>query len=81
MFTVYSKPACPQCDQAKALLAATSTPYREIVVDVGQPKSSDREYVSRDELLARFPGVRMLPLITTGDTPVGGVAELRSLLR
>jgi glutaredoxin len=85
MHTVYSKPDCPFCDQAKALLKQKGLPYSEVILDVGQPKLDGISYISRDDLLARFPTARTMPQISwnTDNTSVaiGGYTELRERLR
>lgn len=86
-FTVYSKPACPYCDQAKALLESKSADFEVIMLDVGQPKVERQQYISREDFLAEFPGVRTVPQITrtySGATMarvdhIGGFAELKEL--
>lgn len=80
MFVVYSKPACPQCDQAKALLDAKGLQYTSVMLDVGQPKVDGVEYITRDELLAKIPGARMMPQIEQDGAVVGSLPELRKLL-
>lgn len=84
MFTVYSKPNCPYCDQAKALLERKGEPFQVIMLDVGQPKVEDQVYISRDELLEKFPTARTVPQIVrsteSASMYVGGFTELRSLL-
>lgn len=80
-FTVYSKPNCPFCDQAKALLKQKNLPYTAINIDVGQPKIEGEQYVSRDEVLAKFPGLRTVPHILNGDVTIGGFTELRAYLQ
>ena len=86
-YFVYSKPNCTFCDQAKALLEQKGLDFEVIMLDVGQPKAEGMKYISRDEILAMFPGARTMPQIsllrvTEGGTPVssnvGGFAELRA---
>jgi glutaredoxin 3 len=77
MFTVYSKPACPACDQAKALILAKGLSYHEVVLDVGQRKVVGTEYISRDDLLTKFPGARTVPQIMFKDVHVGSINELQ----
>lgn len=87
MFTVYSKPNCPSCDQAKALLTQKGAKFEVIMLDVGQPHQPGQQYISRDLLLETFPGTRTVPQITrerTGATMafvehVGGFNELKAL--
>jgi glutaredoxin 3 len=78
--TVYSKPACPQCDQAKSLLAARGVAFAEVTLDVGQPREEGKTYLPVAEFKARWPEVRAMPFVTEGDSPVGGLADLRRRL-
>ena len=84
MFTVYSKPACPFCDQAKALLEQRGLEYREIVLDVAQPKIEGVTYISREELLAKIPDARTMPQITMNtdysSIVIGGYTALKERL-
>ena len=83
-FTIYSKPACTYCDQAKALLESKGIQYDVVNLDVGQPKSPDSKYISRDDLLAMIPTARTMPQIfahvDSADQYVGGYLELKSRL-
>ena len=81
MFTVYSKPACPACDQAKALLEAKGLQYDVISLDIGQPKIPTEKYITRDELLAKIPGARTIPQIFQDGQYIGGFTELKTTLR
>ena len=80
MFTVYSKPNCPFCDQAKALLEQRDLPFKVIHLDVGQPKVEGETYIARDDLLALIPTARTMPQILSGDTPIGGFSDLKARL-
>lgn len=80
MFTVYSKPACPFCDQAKALLQAKGLEHKVIHLDVGQTKVEGEQYISRNDLLALIPTARTMPQIMQDDVLVGGFTELKKLL-
>lgn len=79
-FTVISKPNCPFCDQAKALLAGKGESFTEIKIDVGQEKDANFKYISRDEFFSTFPGHRTVPLILKDGNTVGGFMELKELL-
>jgi glutaredoxin len=83
-FTVYSKPNCTYCDQAKALLEAKGVPYQVVNLDVGQPKDDGAVYISRDELLAKIPTARTMPQILKQDANsamyIGSYQELKSHL-
>ncbi len=69
---VYSKSACPQCDQAKMLLKTKSIDFKEIKID------------DEAERLAFFekcgPSVRQMPQIFINDQRVGGLAGLQAAL-
>jgi glutaredoxin 3 len=81
MFTVFSKPACPYCDKAKALLQLKNLPFKVIHLDVGQPKVDGEEYMSVVDFKAKIPGVSSVPQIFDEDTHVGGFQQLESYLR
>lgn len=78
---VYSKPNCPWCDQAKALLKSRGWKYNTINLDVGQERVEEEAYISRDELFARLPGVRTLPQIIVSGERIGGFAELKAYIQ
>ncbi len=80
MFTVYSKPACTFCEQAKALLEAKGLPFEVINLDVGQTQVEGQSYISRDDLLVKVPGARTMPQILQDGELVGGFTELKKLL-
>lgn len=84
MFHVFSKPNCPFCDQAKALLDSKGLPYQEFILDVGQPKDDGKTYVSREKIIETFPGARTMPQIALVEgsdfKPIGGFVELRGML-
>jgi glutaredoxin 3 len=79
-FTIYSKPRCTFCDQAKALLDARSMIYEELILDVGQDKDPLKTYVQLATLKERMPTARTVPQIFNGETYIGGFTELRQLL-
>lgn len=83
-FTLYSKPQCPFCDQAKALLESKGFQFDVVNLDVGQPKEEGKLYISRDELLAKIPTARTMPQILKQDDSssmyIGGFQELKKHL-
>ncbi len=83
-YTVYSKPNCGFCDQAKSLLEAKGLQYDVINLDVGQPKVDGQKYISRDDLLAKIPTARTMPQIfmqdDTAAVHIGGFQELKKTL-
>ena len=83
-YTVYSKPNCGFCDQAKSLLASKGLQFDVINLDVGQPKEEGQKYISRDDLLAKVPTARTMPQIFMEDESpaihIGGFQELKRTL-
>lgn len=80
MITVYTKPACPQCDQAKALLQSKGVEFKVVHLDVGQARQEGAEYISREDLLKKIPTARMMPQVMDGDVHVGSLGELKQRL-
>ena len=80
MFTIYSKPNCTYCDQAKALLNSRGIEYDEKIIDVGQPKVEGKEYVTVAQLKEVVPTATTVPQILKGDTLIGGFTQLRQHL-
>jgi glutaredoxin 3 len=69
---VYSKSACPQCEQAKMLLKSRSLEYQEIRID---------DEAERLAFYAKCgPSVRQMPQVFINDQRVGGVAGLQAAL-
>jgi glutaredoxin len=81
MITIYGKPNCPQCDQAKSLVHGIGQEFLYIELDVGQDQTDDRTYISRGDLLSLFPGARSVPQITANGIVIGGLTELRRYLQ
>jgi len=69
--TVYTKPMCPFCFRALALLKDKGAPVNEI--------SAAYDKAKREEMLARSNGKRTYPQIFVGETHVGGCDELVAL--
>jgi glutaredoxin len=80
MFTVYSKPACPFCDQSKALLEKCGANFEIVHLDVGQKKEENAKYISRNDLISQIPTAKSMPQILHNGTPIGGFNELKKLL-
>jgi len=68
---VWSKDACPNCEQAKKLLVDSSIEYTEKKIGYGY---------SRDDLLAIVPNAKSVPQIIIDGSPIGGLPELKALL-
>jgi glutaredoxin 3 len=69
---VWSKDACPFCDQAKNLLKMRGVDYEERNISQGP--------WTREQLLEAVPTARTLPQIFLDDQHVGGFTELRAKL-
>ena len=69
---VWSKDACPFCDQAKNLLKLKGIEYEERNI------SSDW---TREQLLEAVPDARTVPQIFLDEQLIGGFTELRKHLK
>lgn len=69
---VWSKDACPFCDQAKNLLKLKGIEYEE--------RNINRDW-TRDQLLEAVPTARTVPQIFLDDQLIGGFTELRKHLQ
>ncbi len=68
---VWSKDACPFCDQAKNLLKLKGIEYEE--------RNVSRDW-TKEQLLEAVPTARTLPQIFLNEEHVGGFNELRKKL-
>ena len=80
-FTVYSKPACAQCDMAKNFLKSKGITYKEIELDVGQPKVLGKTYEDVSAFKAANPDAKSAPQIFVDGKRIGGFNELRQMLQ
>jgi glutaredoxin len=69
---VWSKNACPFCDQAKNLLKLKGIEYEE--------RNINKDW-TREQLLEAVPDARTLPQIFLDDQLIGGFTELRKHLQ
>ena len=67
MIEIWGKPACPHCEQAKAICESRGLSYIY--------KQLDTDF-TRDEILETFPGARTFPQIIVGGTKIGGKDQL-----
>ena len=65
---IWSKDACPFCDQAKNLLKLKGIEYEE--------RNISRDW-TREQLLEAVPDARTVPQIFLDDRLIGGFTELR----
>lgn len=70
---VWSKNACPFCDQAKKLLDSKGIEYEE--------RNLSAERWTKEQLLEAVPTARTLPQIFLDDNYIGGFTELRKHLQ
>ena len=68
---VWSKDACPYCEQAKALLTQKGITFEERKIGAGWTK---------EQLLEAVPTARTVPQIFLDDQLIGGFTELRKRL-
>jgi len=68
---VWTKPNCPNCDQAKALLKNKGIEYEERNIGIDWTK---------EQLLEAVPMARTVPQIFMGEEYVGGYTELKQKL-
>jgi glutaredoxin 3 len=66
-YRIYSKEGCSFCDDAIELLQAQKQPYVEMVLN---------HDITRDELLAKFPEAKTLPIILCDGEMIGGFTDL-----
>ncbi|PWE16803.1 glutaredoxin 3 [Marinicauda salina] len=71
--TIYTRPLCPYCVRAVALLKDKGVAFDEIDAGFNREK--------KDEMMRRAGGRRTFPQIFVGETHVGGCDELVALER
>ncbi len=54
MIVMYTRPGCSRCVDLKEILCSQGIEYVEYIIDGD---------VSREEVVERFPGVKMLPIV------------------
>lgn len=69
---VWSKDACPFCDQAKNMLKLKGIEYEE--------RNISRDW-TREQLLEAVPDARTVPQIFLDEQLIGGFTELRKHLK
>lgn len=80
-FTVYTKPSCAQCDMAKNFLKSKGHTYKEVELDVGQPKVAGKVYEDVTTFRTSYPEVKSAPQIFVNGQRIGGFNELRQMLQ
>lgn len=69
--TIYTKPFCPYCARAEALLTKKGVKYEEIVASMDPEKKA--------EMVKRSNGRTTYPQVFIGDRHVGGSDDLAAL--
>ena len=80
MYTVFSKPACTFCTQAKNLLLLKGLDFKEVHLITGQQQEQGSEYITREDLLAKVPTAKSMPQIFLDSVLIGGFKELKESL-
>lgn len=73
MYTVYGKPDCPQCEQAKALLKNRGYEFTYVDI-VNDPSKRTVLMVKVENAIGRLP--RSLPVIFEGEKYIGGLDDI-----
>jgi glutaredoxin 3 len=71
LIEIYTKAACPNCETAKRMLTEKKVDFVEYVIG---------ENITRDAVLAKFPGVKAVPIVVVDGREVREVAQFRMLL-
>ena len=69
LIELFTKPGCPECNRTKKILQEKNLPYKEFVLG---------ENITRDEVKARFPSAKYVPIILVDnvETNIGDVQLL-----
>ena len=78
MYKVFTKPSCPYCVKAKALLDKLNIPFEEYKLSTSM-SGSDGEYTVTIDQMFEMIGkqVRSMPQIMKDDKLIGGYTDLR----
>lgn len=71
MYTVYSKPNCPNCQIVKSVMSMNDLAYQEKVVG---------EDLTVEEFMQAVPGAREMPQVFKGDVRIGGLNDFKAHL-
>ena len=72
MFIVYSKENCSQCDQAIMYLKLKGVDFTVLKLEVD---------FTKEDFIAKFPKARSFPMVLKDGDVIGGMLELKSLLK
>lgn len=72
MIKIYTKDGCVFCERAKALVVESNLEHEIIHM----PRD-----ISRDDLMAKFPDARTMPIVTIDNEVIGGYNELKDRVK
>jgi glutaredoxin 3 len=78
---IWTKKQCPYCVTAKQLLNSLNIPYNEFIVSPGLDEDtlqSNQRYVTRDDLLKKYPDAKTVPQIWIDGEHIGGCTDLQA---
>lgn len=73
--TIYTKPGCPNCDNAKKLLDSKGLVYTAHNVETMDG------LIAFTPVRSEYPAIRQMPAIIINDQYVGGLAGLQAALK
>jgi glutaredoxin len=68
---IVTKPDCPHCVKAKNLLSTNGVEYRETLIG---------HHVTREQVLAKYPDAKQVPIIIVDGERLGGLPELMNMI-
>ena len=78
---IWTKHHCPFCVTAKQILNDLKIPYREFIVSPGYDEETpgpNQQYVTKADLLAKYPAAKTVPQIWIDDEHIGGCTDLQA---
>tara|TARA_Y100001938_G_scaffold89037_1_gene121930 strand:- start:407 stop:694 length:288 start_codon:yes stop_codon:yes gene_type:complete len=78
MYKVFTKPSCPYCVKAKALLDKLNIPFEEYKLSTSMSGGEGEYTVTIDQMFEMIgKQVRTMPQIMNDDKHIGGYTDLR----
>jgi glutaredoxin len=69
--TLITRKDCLYCNQAKSVLQENSVEYEELIIG---------ETITRDEVIAKYPDQKLLPIVVVDGNAIGTYGELLDYL-
>lgn len=76
---IFTKSDCGYCVKAKSLFKSKGINYSEYILSAGmgeRPLLENQHYVTKQQLLERYPAAKTVPQIWINDQHVGGYDQL-----